>query len=417
MRSAQPPLSDSEANRLESLLIQGSLTIQFQPIYSFRQRRIIGLEALARPDGLNVERAFAMAQGTDSLLQLDRLCRQLAIASYAGLPNPPAPARKPLLFLNFQSSVIDTGVEGSGALLQAIRSAGVQPQEVVIEINESLVRNGQALSRFVEQQRSHGFLIALDDLGAGHSNLARIAQLRPHILKLDRTLITGLDRSFVQQQTVKSLVRLGKGIGALVLAEGLETLEEVDSCAALGIELFQGYVLSRPLPVEQLPLGGEDPRLLAAAGRLRQQAVANLQQRHLFSQRLQALTAWSCRALLSNPPQQFAAVLAAIIEREPDLEAVYLLDGQGQQIGTTFLGASCRGEANRLFTPSGAGADHSSKEYFYSLMDTGLKQFTTESYISMATGNLCRTVATTLSHNNAITYVLCLDITEQAITR
>lgn len=64
------------------------MTIQFQPIYSFRQSRIIGLEALARPDALNVEHAFAMAQGTDSLLQLDRLCRQLAIASYAGLPTP-----------------------------------------------------------------------------------------------------------------------------------------------------------------------------------------------------------------------------------------------------------------------------------------------------------------------------------------
>ena len=410
-------MTDSEANPLESVLVQGAVTIQFQPIYSIRQKRIIGLEALARPDALNVKSAFAMAQDTSVLLRLDRLCRELAIASYAGLPCPPPPTPKPLLFLNFESSVIDTGVEGSGALLQTTLGSGVNPRDVVIEINESLVRNGEALGRFVEQHRSHGFLIALDDLGAGHSNLARIAQLRPHILKLDRSLIKNLHQSFVQQQTVKALVRLGKGIGALVLAEGLETLEEVDHCAALGVELFQGFVLSRPLPVDQLPLGGEDPRLLAAAGRLRQQAVANLQQRHLFTQRMQALTAWSCSALLSQSPQHFAAVLGAIIEREPDLEAVYLLDDQGQQVGATYLGRGCRRDANGLFAPSGSGADHSSKDYFYSLVDTGLQQFTTDSYISLATGNLCRTVATKLSHANGETFVLCLDITENVITR
>jgi EAL domain-containing protein (putative c-di-GMP-specific phosphodiesterase class I) len=405
-------LSDSPFSPLENALGQGALKIAFQPIFNIKQKRIIGIEALARPDALSVKRAFAIAQDTSCLLQLDRHCREQALASYASLPIAPGPTPKPLLFLNFEASVIDAGVEGSGVLLQATRSAGVDPQDVVIEINESLVRHGKALSRFVEHHRSQGFLIALDDLGAGHSNLARIAQLKPHIIKLDRSLISGLDRNFVQQQTVKALAKLGKGIGSLVLAEGVETLDEVDSCAALGIELFQGYVFSKPLPAELLNIGENDPRLLAACGRLRQQAVSNLQQRHLFGQRLKALTEWSKRALRRRSPQDFAAVLASIMEREADLEAVYLLDSQGQQIGATHLGASHQTRTNRLFAPSGDGTDHSSKDYFYSLVDTGLSQFTSDSYISMATGSLCRTVTMALPHSNGSTYVLCLDISE-----
>jgi EAL domain-containing protein (putative c-di-GMP-specific phosphodiesterase class I) len=406
-------LSDTPFSPLEKILGQGALKIAFQPIFNVKQKRIIGLEALARPDALSVVSAFAIAQDTSCLLELDRHCREQALASYAGLRFAPAPAPKPLLFLNFEASVVDRDVEGSGMLLQATRSAGVDPQDVVIEINESLVRKGQALSRFVEQHRSHGFLIALDDLGAGHSNLARIAQLQPHILKLDRSLISGLNRNFMQQQTVKALARLGKGIGALVLAEGVETLDEVDCCTALGIELFQGYVFSKPLPAERLTIGGDDPRLLAACGRLRQQAVSNLEQRHLFVQRLKALAEWSKRALRSCSTQEFAAVLASIIEREADLEAVYLLDGLGQQIGATHLGASHEARTNRLFAPSGDGTDHSYKDYFYSLVDTGLSQFTTDRYLSLATGNLCRTVTMTILHRNGCTYVLCLDITER----
>ena len=410
-------MSDTPFSPLENILGQGALKIAFQPIFNVKQKRIIGLEALARPGSRSVGSAFAIAQDTSCLLELDRHCREQALASYAGLRFAPAPTPKPLLFLNFEASVIDGDVEGSGVLLQATHSVGVDPQDVVIEINESLVRNDQALSRFVDRHRSHGFLIALDDLGAGHSNLARIAQLQPHILKLDRSLISGLDRNFVQQQTVKALARLGKGIGALVLAEGVETLDEVDSCTALGIELFQGYVFSKPLPAELLTIGGDDPRLLAACGRLRQQAVSNLQQRHLFGQRLKALAEWSKRALRSHSAHEFSAVLASIIEREADLEAVYLLDGQGQQIGATHLGARHLGarqqaRANRLFAPTGDGTDHSSKDYFYSLVDTGLSQFTTDSYISMATGNLCRTLTMTVPHCNGCTYVLCLDITE-----
>lgn len=409
------PLTATKSNRLRGVLGHGELAIQFQPIFSLKQKRIIGLEALARPAGMDVGQAFAMAQATGCLLELDRLCRHKALEGYAALFAERVSTAQPLLFLNCEASVIDEGTVGSGALLQATRSAGVDPAQVVLEINESLVRNGGPLRRFVEEHRQHGFLSALDDLGAGHSNLARIAELRPQIIKLGRSLITGMDRDFVKQETVKSLARLGNCIGALVLAEGVETLEEVHACAVLGIDLFQGFVFARPQPADRLPLKleAQDPMLLAASRHLREEAVSRLQERRRVGRQLEALAARGRDALMEHPMEEFDAVLASLARQASTVEAVYLLDHHGQQLGSTHLGLASQAEPNRLFSPSSNGADHSCKDYFFSLVDTGLERFTTDSYISMATGNLCRTVSMAVEHRQGCTYVLCLDINTQ----
>lgn len=409
------PLTTLQSNRLASILGHGELAIHFQPIISLKQKRMIGLEALARPEGTDVGRTFAMAQAQGCLLELDRLCRHRALEGYAGLLEGGLATAEPLLFLNFEASVIDHGVVGSGALLQATRAAGVSPRNVVLEINESLVRNGKALRHFVEDHRQHGFLIALDDLGAGHSNLGRIAELRPQIIKLDRSLISGMDRDFVKQETVKSLARLGNCIGALVLAEGVETLEDVNACAVLGIDLFQGFVFGRPLPADRLPLDieAQDPLLHAASRSLRQQTVSRLQERRTVGRLLEALAIQGRSSLMDQPVDQFDAVLAALAAEAANVEAVYLLDHDGQQLGSTHLGLASEAVPNRLFSPSSNGTDHSCKDYFFSLVDTGLERFTTDSYISMATGNLCRTVSMRVNHTQGSTYVLCLDINTQ----
>lgn len=405
-----------QSNRLRTVLGYGELSIQFQPIFSLKQKRIIGLEALARPEGMDVGRAFAMAQATGCLVELDRLCRHKALEGYGALLAGGVSTAQPLLFLNFEASVIDDGTVGSGALRQATRSAGVDPVNVVLEINESLVRNGEALRRFVEEHRQQGFLIALDDLGAGHSNLARIAELRPQIIKLDRSLITGMDRDFVKQETVKSLARLGNCIGALVLAEGVETLREVNACAVLGIDLFQGFVFGRPLTADRIPLvlEAQDPMLLAASRHLREQAVSRLQERRRVGLQLEALAVRGRDALMEHPTEEFDGVLASLALQASTVEAVYLLDHHGQQLGSTHLGLASQAVPNRLFSPSSNGADHSCKDYFFSLVDTGLEHFTTDSYISMATGNLCRTVSMAVNHSRGGTYVLCLDINMQS---
>ena len=98
----------------------------------------------------------------------------------------------------------------------------------------------------VDLLRSRGFLIVLDDVGSGHSNLDRIPFIKPDLLKVDRTLIARIDTDYHKRGTLKSLVDLGRKIGALVVAEGVETEGEAMVALELGADLLQGLCLGRP---------------------------------------------------------------------------------------------------------------------------------------------------------------------------
>jgi EAL domain-containing protein (putative c-di-GMP-specific phosphodiesterase class I) len=316
---------------------------------------------------------------------------------------------RPFLFLNFETSLIDEGVEGSGALLEATEATGLEPSDIVIELNETKVQDTMTLKRFVERHRELGFLIAIDDLGSGHSNLPRIAELRPHIIKLDRSLIAGVDRDFFKQEMMKSLILLGKTIGTLVLAEGVETQAELDTCAALGAEFFQGYHFARPKPAANLHLAALHPVLMEAARRQRVKAVAAIQARQMEGFDLIKLARAGCEGLRHIPAQMFDGALANWVGTNTMIEAAYVLDGDGLQISNTHLGQGLPPSRNRLFTPATRGTDHANKEYFFSLIDTGLPEHITDTYISLATGQRCRTVATRLEHASGASFVLCID--------
>ncbi|MGB7565401.1 MAG: EAL domain-containing protein [Prochlorococcaceae cyanobacterium] len=388
-------------------LPSNQLDIHFQPIVSLKQTAVVGLEALARPRDMGVGQLFAKARKAGRLLDLDRRCRTLAMEAYRDLKLPQS--LRPFLFLNFETSLIDEGVEGSGALLEATRATGLEPSDIVIELNETKVQDTVTLKRFVERHRELGFLIAIDDMGSGHSNLPRIAELRPHIIKIDRSLVAGVDRDFFKQETMKSLVLLGKTIGTLVLAEGVETEAELDTCAALGAEFFQGYHFARPKPAADLHLAALHPVLMEAARRQRAKAVAAIQARRKESLNLINLALAGCERLRHSAAQTFDDGLANWVSSNTMIEAAYVLDGDGLQISSTHLGQSLTPSGNRLFAPAMRGTDHANKEYFFSLIDTGLHQYITDTYISLATGQPCRTVAMRLEHASGAFFVLCLD--------
>ena len=98
----------------------------------------------------------------------------------------------------------------------------------------------------VAQLRAMGYRIAVDDLGAGYAGLTSFAQLEPEVVKVDMSLIRGLDRSPTKQKLVHSIVGLCRGLGIQMIAEGIETEEERDTLVNLGGDLCQGYLFARP---------------------------------------------------------------------------------------------------------------------------------------------------------------------------
>ena len=396
------------------ILADETLDVHFQPIISLKKKSIIGVEALARPREGGTGRTvtplelFAWAARNGRTVDLDRLCRRKALDAFSPMADTP---QKPLLFLNFESSVLDQGVLGSGVLSKAVRDAGISPSEIVIEINESKVIDMDALKNFVDVHRAQGFLFALDDLGAGFSNLARIGPLKPEILKLDRALVSDIEKDFHKQEVFKSLVGLGRRVGSLILAEGVETEEEVSTCVELGADLVQGYYFGRPAAPDRISMEEIDVHLNHAAEKQKARAAERLARRRLEIAMRADLMEGMVTEMSSRTYSHFPETMEHLSLSSKDIECLYVLDSCGLQVTPTVTAPSMDAKPwTRLFYPAIKGADHSSKEYFYALSNGGPRVYTTEAYLSLASGKLCRTMSCRFMDADASPFILCLDI-------
>lgn len=405
---------EASSKSLTAILARKHLDMHFQPIISLKKKAILGVEALARPTAPGTGRSispldlFAMAAHDGRTLELDRLCRSEALRTFSPMVDVPQP---PLLFLNFESSVLDLGVVGSGALSRAVRDAGLTPQDVVIEINESKVQDVAALQLFVEIHRKQGFLFALDDLGTGFSNLARITTLRPEILKLDRSLIMGISADYYKQEVFKSLVGLGRRVGALILAEGVETDEELSTCVDLGADLVQGFFFGRPTAPNMFSMDSLDSHLSLASHTQRLRAAERLGSQREEMRRRQALQVKLAEEIQGLAFDGFEPALHGMATASSDIECLYIIDVNGIQVtDTVAIVREGSRPLTRLFYPAQKGADHGSKEYYFALVDGGLTRYTTEAYLSMASGKLCRTLTCRFEAKDGTPFIFCLDL-------
>jgi EAL domain-containing protein (putative c-di-GMP-specific phosphodiesterase class I) len=219
----------------------------YQPILRMQERTIMGFEALSRgPRGSGLESAdalFGAATANHLLVELDRLCRARALLSSARIPS------NAKIFVNtLPATMRDPQFRGK-ALIDFLDKAQVAPDRIVIEITEHLVIENYAIFRDTMAYFTDlGMSFAVDDVGSGYSGLESIAKLKPAFLKIDIGLVRDVHVSTVNQTMVKAIQTLGRGIGATVIAEGIQTEEEVQALKAMGIDYGQGHFLARPDP-------------------------------------------------------------------------------------------------------------------------------------------------------------------------
>jgi EAL domain-containing protein (putative c-di-GMP-specific phosphodiesterase class I) len=380
-----------------------------QPIVSVRQREVRVVEALARGiDAAGKIRSpaelFADAKRGGYQSQLEQHCRKSALATYAAIAGAD---RLPILSLNTDTSLIQAGARGAGQILREVIDAGVTPDNVALEILESAVPDLAQLEAFCRAARSHGFLLALDDVGTGHSNLERIPHLEPDILKIDRVLVHGMSGSYHRREVFRSLLVLAHQIGALAIAEGVELEADVMVGLGLGCDLFQGFYFGKPRdPSASGPLYDRG-RLHDAGDQLRFAASRSLavrrERRRRSEQAVRALLA----QLKSVAEASFEPLLLIQLEKMPFIEAIYVLDDSGVQITDTIHRAAAPRQV--LFQPARRGADQSLKPYFL-MLQAGLERYTSEPYISSATGNFCITMSRYFENTLGRSYVLCCDL-------
>jgi EAL domain-containing protein (putative c-di-GMP-specific phosphodiesterase class I) len=164
--------------------------------------------------------------------RLGRRVRELALDACPAHP----------LFLNIHPSELN-----EGWLVRPDDPIFAHDHPVYLEITESVPLSHFALCESILREiRSKGIFLAVDDLGAGYSNLKYIADLSPEIVKLDRGLVAGVGASGRSFTLIRSIVRLCEDLGARVVAEGIETREELEAVMSAGVHLVQGFLLGRP---------------------------------------------------------------------------------------------------------------------------------------------------------------------------
>ena len=234
--------------RIATVLSADTLTILHQPIHDLRSGRPVGVECLARFADAS-ERGpdcwFAEAATVGMGEELELLAVRAALRT---LPHVPPGC---YVAVNVSpETVIGGGLRGL--------IGGARPDRLVIEVTEhKAVSDYAALCAELQPLRAHA-QIAIDDVGSGYAGLRHIVDLRPDILKLDMSLTRQIDTDPARRALAHALVCFAREIGCKLVAEGVETEAEREVLALLDVQLAQGYLFSRPMPVvaaQQLLLG------------------------------------------------------------------------------------------------------------------------------------------------------------------
>jgi EAL domain-containing protein (putative c-di-GMP-specific phosphodiesterase class I) len=230
--------------RLARVIDLGLVRSVYQPVVDIVDRRVIGFEALTRVDSgrfENIETLFKAAEADDSLWSLERLCRRKA------LEGVPKLASDQLLFLNIEpDSAHDPELTGP-EFLDGLASAGLSPGQVVLELTEhSAVRDFVAFRRTLEQFRALGFRLAMDDVGSGYAGLQAIAEIAPDFIKADMHLVRGLHANSIKRELIDTMRRFSESTGITLVAEGVESSEELNALVSVGVRCAQGFLFARP---------------------------------------------------------------------------------------------------------------------------------------------------------------------------
>ena len=228
------------------ILNQKNIKSLFQPIVSLKDGEILGYEALSRgPAGSDFESPLALlayAKENDFLWDIEYLCRQQALENSRSFLQ-----EGQLLFINVDADIFNDSKYQSGLTKKALDYYGISAKNVVFEITEhNSVSSKDLYATALKNYREQGYQIAIDDVGTGYSNLSMLLETRPEFLKIDMALVHDIDKDLTKQSLLKTFKSFCQSSGIKMIAEGIETLDELEALIRIGIDYGQGYFLKRP---------------------------------------------------------------------------------------------------------------------------------------------------------------------------
>ena len=254
--------SSTKVRNLRLLIAEAEIGVAFQPIWDIARSEVLAYEALARPSKkygfAGPQDAFDLAERAGTAHELDAVCRRAILARSGDVPNDA------LLFINVCPQSLDHDNFNGPTFAEVVTRAGLTPSRVVVEITERSVTRIDAVVAAARELQRFGFLLALDDTGAGNSGLEMLSKLPLNYVKIDRTIMVKAVSDPGTRGVLAGIIAISRAIGAYVIAEGVEDEELLrlvyspeigGSARGSGVNGVQGYLLGRPSEV--LPQRGE----------------------------------------------------------------------------------------------------------------------------------------------------------------
>jgi EAL domain-containing protein (putative c-di-GMP-specific phosphodiesterase class I) len=248
-------LTAAKKDAVRSLIEEGRLRTEFQPIWNIGTETLLGVEALTRPDPSYAlsgpAEAFDIAEQIGRVHQLDTICVANALRVIPELDSDV------LVFVNLSPLTLDLDADGDDWLQAAVEQAGLTPQRVVVEVTERFGGRTASVVRCLQRLRQQGFKIAVDDVGTGNSGLEMLRTIEAEFVKLDRSVVIAAATEPGARAVLMAMATFARQTGALVIAEGIEDEEILAFLRTLDkqrvdpepvIQGGQGFGLGRPSP-------------------------------------------------------------------------------------------------------------------------------------------------------------------------
>lgn len=235
---------------LRKIIADSRITPVFQPIFELATGRVRAFEALSwGPAGSGFETGetlFAFAERADLLLPLERVCRRRILEEAGGI----VPGQ--LLFVNLSPAAASDDDFLRGTFERQVREKGFEPSGIVVEITERTYALHHALfTKVLQELRREGFLIAVDDMGTGYASFSSLAEIQPDYLKFDSVFVHEIQNHRIKRDLLDAMLSFAKKTSTHVIAEGIETEEELETLIELGVPYGQGFHLARPTPLAE----------------------------------------------------------------------------------------------------------------------------------------------------------------------
>ncbi|MFZ5467040.1 MAG: sensor domain-containing phosphodiesterase [Pseudomonadota bacterium] len=400
-----------EAGRVEGRFQGHRLTSHFQPIISLTHQRPVGYEALLRVQDatgapLSPLVPFAHCAHVGQTVLLDRLSRYLHVRNFLSQGG----AESAWLFLNVHPLTIAHGKGHGPYFAHLLERYGIAPSRIVIEILEAQIQDETALVRAVDYYKDLGCLVAIDDFGTGHSNFSRVWDIRPEIVKLDRSLVVRAAHDKRVRRLLPNLMAMINESGGLTLMEGIEREDEAMIALETGVDLVQGYLFGRPGPLRPGHDGAQQALITQLAAQMH--TLSALERQRLGGLLEPYRLAFNQAAARLRAGQGLEQAVAELL-RLPRAERCYLLNHEGRQIGGNIEAPHTLHAFDHRFAPvlDAAGAQWNQRYYFRRAMAQPGELQLSRPYRSIIGGNQCVTLSLAFEAGPAGRYqVFCADV-------